>query len=190
MARIQKRYVRRTRLGVTEREVLEELSGGDLLVGFLCSARSTRLMYKVAHERARRRYYTRLAAERLTKEGYIRRNGDILSINAAGRRLLNQMVTDVHATLRKKKWDGKWRMVAFDIPERLRESRNTVRAILKRAGFAKLQHSVWIFPHECEELARLIKEDPQLSHHVLYGVLEKIGNDAELRRTFSLSGHK
>jgi len=184
MVRAHKGHIRRTRLGTVEREVLEELSAGDLFIGFLCSARSTRRMYKIAHERAKHRYHTRLAIERLAREGHIRRNGELLSINTSGRRLLDQTVENVRATLRKKKWDGKWRIVTFDIPEQLRESRNAVRAILKRAGFVKLQHSVWIFPHECEELARLIKEDARLSHHVLYGVLEKIEDDARLRRAF------
>ena len=177
---------RRTRLGSIEREVLEELSAGDLFIGFLCSARSTRRMYKVARERARKRYLVKRAAERLASEGYIRRDGELLSMRAAGLRLLRQTASNIHEKLRTKEWDGKWRMVTFDIPERQRESRNAVRAILKRAGFVKLQHSVWIFPHECEELAQLIKEDTRLSRHVLYGVLESIEDDAKLRRIFTL----
>ena len=175
------------RLGAIEREVLENLSASDLLVGFLLSCRSTRLMYKIARERAMHRYRMRVAVERLVSEGYVSRRGDRLSINGAGRRLLDTAIVNVRAKLVSKKWDGKWRIVAFDIPERLQHLRRNVRRVLKRAGFIKLQHSVWVFPHECEEIVALIKQDNRLALHVLYGVLEKIGGDARLRRVFSLA---
>src|SRR3989344_5169870 len=93
MTHASKGHTRRTRLGTIEREVLEELSVGDLLVGFLCSARSTRRMYKIARERAKHRYHTRLAIERLTSEGHISRSGEFLSINTSGRRLLRPQRT-------------------------------------------------------------------------------------------------
>ena len=190
MARTQRDGRRANRLGAIEREILEELSLGDLLVGFLCSAHSTRRMDKIAHERATQRYRRRKAVERLMSQGYVGRKGGHASINAAGRRLLGQTISNVRATLKDKKWDGKWRIITFDIPERLRRVRNQIRDILKRAGFVRLQNSTWIFPHDCEELSQLIKGDPRLSRHVLYGILEKIEDDERLQRIFSLAAYK
>lgn len=43
-----------------------------------------------------------------------------------------------------KKWDGKWRIVIFDIPEEKRVIRNLFRRNLKKWGFKQLQKSVWI----------------------------------------------
>ena len=178
---------RGNRLGAIEHEILDELSFGDLLVGFLCSARSTRRMYKIARERAMRRYRTRQAVDRLVSEGYVKRRGDNLSITSRGRVLLRKAVMDTRALLQNKQWDGKWRIITFDIPENMRRSRDEIRLLLKRAGFIKLQHSTWIFPHECEELSLLIKNNSRLSNHILYGVLEKIQDDARLRNAFSLA---
>ena len=187
MGKISKRSRRVQRLGTIEKEILEELSLGDLLVGFLCSVHSTRRMYRIAHERAMHRYRTRKAIDRLTAEGYVRRRGEHLAISGSGRQLLGAVIVQTRASLRTTTWDGKWRIITFDIPEELRLLRNAIRAILKRAGFVQLQRSTWIFPHECEELSRLIKQDTRLSSHVLYGVLEKIENDARLRHLFALA---
>ncbi len=181
-----KKLRRGGRLGAIERDVLEQLTAGDLLMGFLMSARSTKLMYKIARERAVRRYKTRLAIDRLVREGYVQRRDDILSITNTGRVLIERTVKNIRATLDTLQWDGKWRIITFDIPERLRQARDEIRTILKRAGFIKLQNSTWIFPHECEELSRLLRNDPRLSRHVLYGVLEKIQDDARLRHAFRL----
>lgn len=41
-------------------------------------------------------------------------------------------------------WDGKWRIVIFDIPEQKRLIRDLFRRNLKKWGFRHLQKSVWI----------------------------------------------
>jgi len=37
-----------------------------------------------------------------------------------------------------KEWDGKWRMIVFDIPDGASEKRDQLRWLLKRHGFIKL----------------------------------------------------
>lgn len=44
----------------------------------------------------------------------------------------------------ESKWDGKYRIVIFDIPEQKRIIRNLFRRNLKKWGFKHLQKSVWI----------------------------------------------
>lgn len=41
-------------------------------------------------------------------------------------------------------WDGKWRIVVFDIPEQKRLVRDLFRRNLKKWGFKPMQKSVWI----------------------------------------------
>jgi len=43
-------------------------------------------------------------------------------------------------------WDGKWRVVVFDIPERYRGMRTVLRRFLKSMGFGQFQRSLWITP--------------------------------------------
>jgi phenylacetic acid degradation operon negative regulatory protein len=44
-------------------------------------------------------------------------------------------------------WDGKWRLVCFEIPEREKELRHLLRQRLLKLGFGKLQDSVYLSPY-------------------------------------------
>lgn len=178
---------KRRRLGSLEREILYELSAGDLLYGFTFSMRSTRRMYKLARERAQYRYRRRRAEERLRAERFIEERSGRLEITDRGRSALARTLSQVRLLLDKRPaWDGRWRIVAFDIPEKYHVLRDRVRTILKRAGFVQLQQSIWIFPYACEELVNLIREESALSQHILYGVLESIEDEARIKRVFNL----
>ena len=174
------------RLGPIERDVLNELTGGDILYSFLLSARSTRMFYKLARERANYRYRRKLAIERLTELDFIEKHGERLSITLKGRNAIGEAVQKTYDMLHSSVWDRKWRIVAFDIPEEYSILRAKVRTVLKRAGFEKLQQSVWIFPHECRDLTDLIKQESGLSQYILYGVLEHIENEGRLKKLFKL----
>ena len=84
------------------------------------------------------------------------------------------------------KWDGKWRVVIFDIKEKRRGVRNKLRAELQNIGFVRLQHSVWVFPYECEEFLIMLKADVRIGKDVLYLVSEHVENDAHLKKIFNL----
>ena len=51
----------------------------------------------------------------------------------------------------KRSWDGKWRMVSFDLPEKHNASRVRLRRYLKDRGFGYLQNSLWISPDPLEK---------------------------------------
>ena len=82
---------------------------------------------------------------------------------------------------KKEKWDGKWRMVAFDIPEKYRKGRNALRNKLKSIGFRELQKSVFVAPYNCKNEITLLVELFGLAKYVRFGVLEYVDNDANLR---------
>lgn len=86
----------------------------------------------------------------------------------------------------KKVWDGKWRIVIFDVKEKYKSSRERFRRILQKAGFVRLQDSVWVYPHDCEELIALMRKDLRLGGSVLYLIAEGIENDSPLHSHFGL----
>src|SRR3990167_665435 len=55
-------------------------------------------------------------------------------------------------------WDGRWRLVIFDIPESKRHIRDQLRRSLDKLGMGILKSSVWISPHnikkEIEEIGQ------------------------------------
>ena len=56
-----------------------------------------------------------------------------------------------------RRWDGHWRLVAFDLPKREQAQRAALRRYLRRHGFGYLQNSVWITPEPLERQAKLLR---------------------------------
>ena len=83
-------------------------------------------------------------------------------------------------------WDGKWRIVAFDVPEKKKPEREALRRKLRELGFYELQKSVFVFPYECKDEIDFIVEFFNMRSYVRYGVLEAIDNDFHLRKIFKL----
>ena len=87
---------------------------------------------------------------------------------------------------KRKRWDKHWRVIIFDIPERRRGTRDRLRIVMREAGFYRLQDSVWLYPHDCEDFVTLLKADLKIGAAVLYMVVEKIENDSKLKEHFLL----
>ncbi len=52
------------------------------------------------------------------------------------------------------KWDGKWRILIFDVPEKRRIVRDVLRSKLKNWGLVPWQQSVWVTKKNCTEPLR------------------------------------
>jgi phenylacetic acid degradation operon negative regulatory protein len=87
---------------------------------------------------------------------------------------------------KKDKWDGKWRMVAFDIPEKYKRGRNALRNKLKKIGFCELQKSVLVTPYNCREEIMLLVKFFELEKYIRFGVLESIDNEAYIKKVFKI----
>ena|SRR3989344_9604462 len=62
-------------------------------------------------------------------------------------------------TFNEADWDGKWRLVSFDIPETKRTVRDLLRNRLKEWGFTRMQNSVWRSKVDCAlQIKIFIKE--------------------------------
>src|SRR3989339_1009556 len=57
-----------------------------------------------------------------------------------------------------RKWDGKIRVVAFDIPNTHKVKRNAFRRKLKELRFYSSQKSVWLHPFECRKEIKILKD--------------------------------
>ena len=90
----------------------------------------------------------------------IKRDGhDVqIALTEEGRRRAGKYQIDDLEIERPKKWDKKWRVVIFDIPDSSRLIRNIFRRKLKEFGFYPLQQSVWIIPFPCRAEIELLRE--------------------------------
>lgn len=64
-------------------------------------------------------------------------------------------------------WDGKWRIILFDIPEEKRSHRNQVRRLIKELSCIQLQKSVWVHPFPCFEQFRNIRDTAELKGEII-----------------------
>ncbi|MEK7106946.1 MAG: hypothetical protein AAB899_02055 [Patescibacteria group bacterium] len=128
--------------------------------------------------------FTRLADKHLIVR--VRKNGGQFVPTAKGKKFAESLEMMHRARNVPARWDGKWRIVIFDIWERRRNARDKLRILLKRNGFVKIQHSVWVYPYECEELFVFLRTNLSLGKGILYIVAEEIENDRNLRKAFGL----
>ncbi len=85
---------------------------------------------------------------------------------------------------RPKRWDKRWRVVFFDIPESKRQSRNSLVAKLKELGFYQLQKSTWVHPFACKLEVEFIKRAYKVTPYVTYAEIENIDRHSQLVRHF------
>ena len=90
------------------------------------------------------------------------------------------------AKVKRRRWDGKWRVVVFDVWENTRSKRDILRYEIKNFGFIQLQKSVWIYPYECQEFISLLKTGLSFGKNIRYMIVEKLDHDEKLRKYFKL----
>ena len=83
------------------------------------------------------------------------------------------------------KWDGKWRIVFFDIPEKERKARNALREKLRDLGFYELQKSVFVLPYGCQDEINFVVSIFNIKPYVQYAEMTSPTNELELRRFFN-----
>lgn len=84
----------------------------------------------------------------------------------------------------KGKWDGLWRIVTFDIPERLKANRKRFSRALVFAGMYNLEESVFVYPHECKDQIFKIADLYDVKKHICYIVARSVEPDVKLIREF------
>lgn len=85
---------------------------------------------------------------RLQKRGLVKKKEKKYKLTALG---LNIVKNFNESKQPKEVWDGKWRIVMFDIPEKRRENRNWLRWQLVSLDYKSLQKSVFIGKQPIEE---------------------------------------
>lgn len=109
-----------------------------------------------------------------------------LRLTVKGEAALRRLELSEYRLKKPRRWDGRWRVLIFDIPERRRLLRDKVRNTLVAIGFVRAQDSVWIYPYDCEDLVTLLKADFRIGKDLLYLVVEKMEYDVIFKDHFGL----
>ncbi len=76
-------------------------------------------------------------------------------------------------------WDGKWRIILLDLPESRKNERESLRYLLKKAGFVMLKNSAWVSPYPFEHLFMNIKKDLGLTTEIMILITDSLDKETE-----------
>lgn len=111
----------------------------------------------------------------------------IVKITKKGETKLRTFDIELMAIKKPKRWDGKWRLVMFDIPIRFTKGREALRYHLKELNFFQFQKSAWIYPYPCEDEIIFIADFFGVGKYVEILTVETILRDEKLKKHFHLS---
>lgn len=133
----------------------------------------------------------RQGVSRLEKEGLVTVSGERgerrIRITEKGRDMMDEIEFREHTIPEQAFWDGRWRVLIFDISERRRRVRAQLRRLLQGVGFVRIQDSVWVYPYPCDEFISLVRAHLKSGVGELRSfVAEALESDKWLREHFRL----
>ncbi len=174
--------------------VLRTLYATGVISTILVAPNALRLFAYLDRNKARRkRFYDRVtqATARLEQRGLIsveeNKGRRFIHITEKGRVEVHKILVKNYQIPEQALWDGKWRVLIFDVREERRKTRAILRLLLRSTGFVRLQDSVWVYPYPCDEfvtLARAYLKSGISEIRVI--VAETIESDRSLRKHFNL----
>ncbi len=96
-----------------------------------------------------------------------------------GRKKINTLKLENETTLANISWDGYWRIILLDVPESRKNERESLRYLLKKAGFVCLKNSAWISPFPYEHLFVNIKKDLGLGAEMMIIVSQFVDEETK-----------
>ena len=177
-------------------EIVKDILGWLITVGLICIAASSpyfvlNLMKNFKKWQKYKRGTIYNVFWRLKKQGCLKitkKNHQIyISLTEKGKKMAGWLQIDALKIKKPKEWDGKWRIVIFDIAQLKKIYREAFRGKLKELGFFHLQDSVWIHPFDCRDEIELLRDFFGLNHTEMRLIItQDIGPDDWLKEIFKI----
>lgn len=131
------------------------------------------------------------AIKRMEKQNIIRviketDDKTTISITRDGKKKLAEYNIDDMEIKKPKIWDGKWRIISFDIPEKQKTAREALRMKLRDFDFYHLQKSLFACPFPCRDEIDFVSEIFKIGKHITYFETSTITNELTLKKYFGL----
>ena len=114
-------------------------------------------------------------------------SGYTLRLTKKGRDLALRRIFQDFQIPRPAHWDGWWHVVLFDIPNRRKHARDSLRKRLKTLGFYPLQESVFVFPYPCDDEITFFTSLYNIGDYVRMIKTNKLLSDDDIREFFALA---
>lgn len=187
MGKLEAKIRKRGRKKNLQRILLATIAGAGLLSATLLAPNIIGALSKLGFLPNRRQKESiGSSARKMVEKGLLKYNGKFYELTSTGKDKLRMWEFNDFRLKRPKRWDGKWRVIIFDIPDKKRKIRDRIRYLFKSAGLYLLQESVWVYPYDCEDIIALLKTEFGVGKDLLYLIVEEIENDRRLRDEFDL----
>ena len=87
---------------------------------------------------------------------------------------------------KQARWDNKWRIIIYDIPNDKKVARNALNGHMKKLGMYRIQKSVWVYPYKCKNEIDFITSIFEVRIHCLYITTQRFEYDNVLTTFFNL----
>jgi hypothetical protein len=111
----------------------------------------------------------------------------VIALTNKGKRHVAEYSLEMMEIKKPQRWDGKWRVLIFDIPSDTKTqqyARDALRNKIKRLGFYQIQKSVWAYPYDCEDEILFIAEMFGVQKYVEVLTVERMLHEKLLRGKF------
>lgn len=115
------------------------------------------------------------------------KGGMLLVLTRKGKENVARHLLTTLKIKRQRKWDGMWRLVAFDIPEKSANARQSFRRALSRLGLVQVQRSLWASPFPCEREVIFLSAVFRVKPHVTVFETQAMREGKALKQKFNLS---
>src|SRR3989344_6125292 len=155
------------------KKVLAAIGTGAVLLTLLVAPGTVKMLREIKRQKK-----NRLVA-------MYEKNGELfIELTIPGKkRLLNYQLENL-VLQKPSKWDGKWRIVIFDIQEKHKKEREALRHNLHRLGFYPLQRSVFAYPYSCKDEIDFVSEFFAVGNFVNYFEANYFDDDSKLKLHF------
>jgi DNA-binding transcriptional regulator PaaX len=189
MGKLEEKSRKRSHKENIQKIVLNTIKGAGLLSVALLAPNVVGSLCKLGVIKRNMNYRVNRTIDSLVNNGLVRfektDKGTFVCLTPAGEHRLYKQY-DKGLLIKPKRWDGKWRVIIYDLREDKKSLREKLRLTLVGFGFIKLQDSVWVYPYDCEDLIILMKADFKIGREVLYMIVDKIEQDEKLKEKFGL----
>lgn len=110
----------------------------------------------------------------------------VVKITDNGRRRILKFALDELEIKKPKLWDRKWRLISFDLPEKLSRERKILVEYLKVWGFYPLHKSVYLHAYPCLREIEFLREYLGVGEYVRMFLVSSIENDQLFRDFFGI----
>lgn len=180
------------RLGTTQRKVLLLLAAG-LALGLTRSPKKHWWILKQIpkewrkeNQQALERAINALYTSHLIREKNHKDGTTTLVLSENGKQRALRFNIDKLEIKKSAEWDKKWRIVMFDIPEKIRRLRDALRLHFREIGLIELQKSVFVYPYPCSKEVEFILEFYNARRYIRFVLADKIDNELHLKKKFNL----